>query len=263
MYYSLRFYLDNGCDGIPSSEAVSIFEAISIVLKRSFSRYYLNFFEHDKSDNGIYKEYKADLRGKSQFSKTVSQMISCENALRGDLFLGAELLTSVGQCGISCELQYTRSSLTVLKIIVSKEAQIDVNRTMYVHLLHSFVHLGLAINNSFCHYSRTFSGSYAFDGGQVGLSVPFANRRRIKQAVQHRKNGYKNHLADVYWGNSICIEVLSDEEKRSIYQMLPDGLVHEFAGSLIFTMSCHCEPYSIIAHHRNRMLRSVLMKYIV
>lgn len=262
MLYSLRFYLESSVKNIELEKIFQIFEVLGSILQIHYKKYELYYFEHDKCDDGLHKAYGSAPKERSKYAQMVTQImrqIDPDDAL----FLCAASDYDVNKHTAQCELRFCNPSISVLRIDLPKDSHTEMNFTVYENIISEVTRLGFMINNSFCHYAYGTYGGVAFDGGQIGSFTTLRHRRIMKRSVQHHMYGFRDHLADIYWGNSIRASILSAEDKLRIRDVLGEKLIQETSGNYIFALSSHCSPYGIISHHRYRTIRSILKQYIV
>lgn len=249
MICSLRFYFKHIPEYFSAQIALEVLDHLSLILSLNYSHYKCTvYFDDDKSTGDVYS-FPAGETGK----------VSLLNAI-GNLHIKRDLgkLVSIFLAGISntpkneeysprCELFLTPGKMAShLSIDIPYDCQ-DPNMHLerYVQIIENLSSYGLIVNNSFCHTVSQWRQSYAFDSINV-VDNPIAFRSP-KAILNHAsRHGSKHRLdcfANIYWGNSISISLLTPSEVQKITQILGGNYVRETAQSLIFVLSEFPRPF--------------------
>ena len=127
--------------------------------------------------------------------------------------------------GISC-----KASVLVSFKISNADIEIMTGHRKLISLFYAY---GWITDNSFVCFFKNEKTMWALQGIRYNLFISKNDRSAIKSESRHRARDYTGCIRDVYYGNSLLKEYLSDSVIKRLKEIC-NGAYDEIEGSLVF-----------------------------
>ena len=138
----------------------------------------------------------------------------------------------------SIDIIYPSDNMSMfIKVFFKVKEEIVSDYIIFAEIIEELEALGLFINNSFLHLYNRKKESSSLIGMQVGSLTTLQQCNNIKRFQKHMHE-YKlvDHLMDVYFVNSIKEELLDEEQKKCLIDIVGEKHVFSAGHSLVFTL---------------------------
>lgn len=249
MICSLRFYFRDVSEQFDAQTALDILNHLSRMLSLHYTHYRCAVDFGDDRRAGDEYAFPAGEAGKAKLLHALGNLHVSENRDKLTCFFLSGISKGKKDEAFSprCEFVLTPGRMAShLSIDFPYDRQRpNMHVDLYVQIIEYLSSCGLAVNNSFCHTVSRWRQTHAFDSIHVVTSPIDLGRPRIilKHAARHSLKCRLDCLANIYWGNSISIALLTPGEVRKLTEMLGADCVRETAQSLIFALSAFPRPF--------------------
>ena len=278
MYCIIKYYLEKDFPNVTAELLLSMFDFFSVECGISYRFIHYDMYDAIEDRSAINRYFQNNENGRKRFLRTkivqslekekrvISPYISACSDKDEFAFLGLNRLKPWCYMAIRLPDGHWPGHFEIFYRITDPHMKNALTIDRYDLLFVKMEEWGFHINNSFMHvYHR---GNFRFNMSEMYTELTWLSlegRDYIRKAEYHRLKGYRDHLFDIFFCNSLPLRLLSSEMIEDIKNIVGQEQVRIVNDSLLFSLTGKRKPF---VHYRLyyepviRKLMHVLQDYL-